>query len=612
MHIIKIKNKTNFKFEDSSSNATELLPEIINKAKDAVSKLTLCQKLLGIGGTLIIAGGGINNLLKSELGIESDPKIVQTEINKISEKRDSEKDPAKKSILQKEIDRLAAIRNARKYILEIADGDDSIKNELTEEWKDMQEPVLDIEKLVTENPDKFVKRKFYREIQNGEQKLPIFLSEGHIEAIKVTLDLIKSNKIRFPDDYSLPKESERNTYGVNSEKERHIKYIEEGRIPYVNLQALIELTKKFDQIYYTSGIRDFEKGAFKGQFSMHVSGLSSDISAVVINGKEVTSLDSTDPKKGEKVNSRAAYTIGNLAKLLNQTGSVYQVINSEPIIEPLTKLDPFSTTINRPESGKTFVAHDKNHHDHQHFTTEYTTKSYQVPMSRAKFNRFIDAFNQLPVVEQSPNLKRYLRYIIQNNVTSIFDNPDENPIAYTQLKLSQSEKLKPVDTKETIKSLESFNIDENRIIAEAKKQGVTNINQIAYILATAKHETGTFNFMEELGAKEQATKLGYDGGVQYYGRGYVQLTHKYNYIKYSKLTNLDLVNNPSLVSKDRDLGAYIAVHGMINGNFTPYKLSQFINENNTDFVGARKVVNGMDKAGLIARYAELYKLKLSS
>ncbi|MGL4758558.1 MAG: glycoside hydrolase family 19 protein, partial [Patescibacteria group bacterium] len=92
----------------------------------------------------------------------------------------------------------------------------------------------------------------------------------------------------------------------------------------------------------------------------------------------------------------------------------------------------------------------------------------------------------------------------------------------------------------------------------------------------------------------------------YYGRGYVQLTHKFNYQKYSNKLGIDLVANPDKVMEP-DISLFIIVDGMKNGIFTGKKLSDFITTHHTDFAGARRIVNGTNRANLIASYARTWQ-----
>ena len=156
------------------------------------------------------------------------------------------------------------------------------------------------------------------------------------------------------------------------------------------------------------------------------------------------------------------------------------------------------------------------------------------------------------------------------------------------------------------------------ILKECQKQGLTLPyfkEDIAYILATAKHETANFRTLQEYGGRQQAIKYGYSGGENYFGRGYVQLTHDWNYRKFSKILNKDLVANPELVL-DTETAAFILVYGMKNGSFTGKRLSDFAYKNGENreinFLEARKIVNGIDQAKLIADYANQYLTRINN
>lgn len=147
------------------------------------------------------------------------------------------------------------------------------------------------------------------------------------------------------------------------------------------------------------------------------------------------------------------------------------------------------------------------------------------------------------------------------------------------------------------------------IIAEARKQGITNKAQLAYILATATHESGAGAHMEEFAsgrAYEGRRSLGNTragDGVRFKGRGYVQLTGRRNYADWSRRLGIDLVSNPDAV-KNPEVAARILVGGMKDGTFTGRRLGRYINGNQTDFRNARRVVNGTDRAGHIGNIAQ--------
>lgn len=150
---------------------------------------------------------------------------------------------------------------------------------------------------------------------------------------------------------------------------------------------------------------------------------------------------------------------------------------------------------------------------------------------------------------------------------------------------------------------------------------VPAIKGLCYILATIKHETaGTFLPIEEMGNRayfdkyEPTTNIGKalgntlrGDGYLFRGRGYIQLTGRANYTKLSSLLEMgkdkNLVTNPEL-ALDRDLSIKIALLGMFKGVFTGKNLLNYINMKNWDYLRARAIINGNDKAELIASYAK--------
>lgn len=131
---------------------------------------------------------------------------------------------------------------------------------------------------------------------------------------------------------------------------------------------------------------------------------------------------------------------------------------------------------------------------------------------------------------------------------------------------------------------------------------------LAYMLATAYHETNkTMQPIRELGGRKYLSKydtgklakaLGNtpqaDGdGQMFAGRGLVQITGRANYRKFGiEATPDDALKMQTAVT--------ILFDGMIKGLFTGKKLADFFSQKADDPIGARKIVNGKDKATLIA------------
>lgn len=157
----------------------------------------------------------------------------------------------------------------------------------------------------------------------------------------------------------------------------------------------------------------------------------------------------------------------------------------------------------------------------------------------------------------------------------------------------------------------------NAIVAEANKQGVTNKAQLAYILATAYHEaydydgktTGTIQRLVPI--KEKGSDA-YLRGKKYWphiGFGFAQITWEDNYKKFApmikKQFGVDILKNPELLLRV-DIAAFVIVYGMVNGTFTGKKLADYIRPTKTDFPNSRRIINGTDKAEVIAGYASKF------
>ena len=133
--------------------------------------------------------------------------------------------------------------------------------------------------------------------------------------------------------------------------------------------------------------------------------------------------------------------------------------------------------------------------------------------------------------------------------------------------------------------------------------------QCSYALATADYETASYNHMEEINGSQNAINFGYSGGSNYYGRGYVMLTHDTNYTLWSGWLGVDLHQNPNLLIEDKVLSARVLVSGLKFGSFTGSAngvLSDYVSDSGVDFYLARQLVNGFDKAQIIAERTDFY------
>lgn len=154
----------------------------------------------------------------------------------------------------------------------------------------------------------------------------------------------------------------------------------------------------------------------------------------------------------------------------------------------------------------------------------------------------------------------------------------------------------------------------------------------AYALATAWHETAhTMQPIREMGGPAYLRRM-YDiegqrpalarkmgntkpgDGARFCGRGYVQLTWRVNYQKAGLKLGQPLVERPEMAMVP-SIAAAIMRHGMTDGWFTGKGFRHYLpasgQARRPQFTSARQIINGMDKAGLIAGYALEFQAALN-
>lgn len=137
---------------------------------------------------------------------------------------------------------------------------------------------------------------------------------------------------------------------------------------------------------------------------------------------------------------------------------------------------------------------------------------------------------------------------------------------------------------------------------------VTNIGVASFFFATVYTETGIKNFnpTEEVG-KGKGTNYGTpdkETYQTYYGRGWVQLTHKENYKKAMDILGIDFLNKPNLVLEPKNAYEIMylsTINGWLEtyrtsssgaGGKIPIKLVDFLDEkDNLDYDLTRAVIN---------------------
>lgn len=175
----------------------------------------------------------------------------------------------------------------------------------------------------------------------------------------------------------------------------------------------------------------------------------------------------------------------------------------------------------------------------------------------------------------------------------------------------------------------------NHIVGEIDKDKSISYPQAAYILATIWHETdktmlpiaeygkgkgrlyGTWyrNSKGQLYAFKDGSKttvyLFDEYPHLYYGRGETQNTWFDNYERLSKVFGVDFLRNPDLLLT-QEWSTKVTLYAMKTGLYTGKKLSDYIYQSKKDYVGARRIINGTDKAKLIAGYADMFERALRS
>lgn len=140
------------------------------------------------------------------------------------------------------------------------------------------------------------------------------------------------------------------------------------------------------------------------------------------------------------------------------------------------------------------------------------------------------------------------------------------------------------------------------IIAKALEgENILTPNILAYAMATIEHETaGTFEPIEEILGRKSARRLGYEGGTNYFGRGFIQLTHLRNYKNVGRRIGIgdDLVENPELALNPIISAKILAAY------FKDYGIASLAN--NGDFISARTPINPDYQGWWIANLAYKY------
>lgn len=136
--------------------------------------------------------------------------------------------------------------------------------------------------------------------------------------------------------------------------------------------------------------------------------------------------------------------------------------------------------------------------------------------------------------------------------------------------------------------------------------------RLAMFFAQTHHESGGFKYTKELGNDAYFNK--YEGrkdlgntvkgdGLRFKGRGFIQVTGRYNYTVISKDTKIDYLNNPQWLEREPD--------AMISALWYWQKRNLNKYADAKDVKGATKVINGgynglKEREELYCKYLKLF------
>jgi hypothetical protein len=167
------------------------------------------------------------------------------------------------------------------------------------------------------------------------------------------------------------------------------------------------------------------------------------------------------------------------------------------------------------------------------------------------------------------------------------------------------------------------------IIDEFERRGLTDLRWLAYMLATAFHETaGTMQPVIETRQPYETSNPSVDDaiarlnrawrlkrmpwvkqpywykdgdGLSWLGRGLPQVTHKANYAWAEAETGIRFTADPDLMLVMVNAVPVMFI-GMIEGKFTGRKLSSYFNEVTDDPRNARRIINALESADKVVHH----------
>jgi putative chitinase len=174
-----------------------------------------------------------------------------------------------------------------------------------------------------------------------------------------------------------------------------------------------------------------------------------------------------------------------------------------------------------------------------------------------------------PIASPDPDTVMHMDHLhIQRKVNGPYsppkgDAPADKPgdlITLQQLaEISQNQNPEAYDLAGDIKAL----------VPAMKAAQIVTKPRIAAFIANVSHETDHLNTLEEYG--DEAYFRSFLGNEwRYHGRGYLMNTWRAAYQRLSDIFGVDLVNNPDLLAKDKDLAARAATWFWTNNGLNRY------------------------------------------
>lgn len=173
----------------------------------------------------------------------------------------------------------------------------------------------------------------------------------------------------------------------------------------------------------------------------------------------------------------------------------------------------------------------------------------------------------------------------------------------------------------------------NAILTEWEKRQLTDPRWLAYMLATAWHETGkqmqpvietqtvrdkrrpsVDTAIRRLETAYAAGRMSWvrapywrkdADGLSWLGRGLPQCTHKANYVKLDSVLGAGLSTNPDRMF-DLEVAVLAMFEGMIRGTFTGKRLADFFDEHTDNARQARRIINALESADTVKGYYDKF------